>query len=86
MPRTDLVETPHGRCLIVEIPGDGEPDVSTLVGDEVALAASLGPLRRRELVAGRTAMRSSLMPTARAASTKASSRTARVFARITRAA
>lgn len=60
MPRTDLVETPHGRCLIVEIPGDGEPDVSTLVGDEVALAASLGPLRRRELVAGRTAMRSLL--------------------------
>jgi 4'-phosphopantetheinyl transferase EntD len=60
VPRTDLVETPHGRCLIVEIAGDGEPDVTALVGGEVAIAASLGPVRRRELVAGRSALRSLL--------------------------
>jgi enterobactin synthetase component D len=49
---TDLLETPHGRCLIVDI-----NDADDLLGDEVALAAALGPVRRRELIAGRTALR-----------------------------
>lgn len=56
MRRTD-VETPHGRCVIVELAADDEP---ALLGSEQALAESLAPLRRRELVAGRTALREAL--------------------------
>ena len=51
----DLLDTPHGRCLIVEL-----DDTSPLVGDEVAIAAALGPVRRREFVSGRAALRSLL--------------------------
>ena len=57
MPRSELVETPHGRCLIVDIADDADAVAGALVGAEVALAASLGPLRRRELAAGRAALR-----------------------------
>ena len=49
---TDTFDTPHGRCLIVEADESDE-----LIGDELVVAAALGPVRRRELIAGRTAMR-----------------------------
>lgn len=52
MSRSDLVETPHGRCLIVEL-----AEEAPLLGDELALAATLPPARRRELMAGRAALR-----------------------------
>ncbi|HEY5950702.1 MAG TPA: 4'-phosphopantetheinyl transferase superfamily protein [Kofleriaceae bacterium] len=55
--RSELVDTPHGRCLIVEL---GEGDDGPLVGDERAIAAALPALRRREFIAGRTALRSLL--------------------------
>ncbi len=55
MGTTDTLDTPHGRCLIVEL-DDGGP----LVGPEVEIAARLSPVRRREFVAGRTALRSLL--------------------------
>jgi 4'-phosphopantetheinyl transferase EntD len=53
--RSDLVTTPHGQCVIVEI--DAE---AALVGDEVEHAARLPVTRRREFVAGRSALRSLL--------------------------
>ena len=56
MARSDLVDTPHGRVLVLEVDDEliaGEP----LVGSEVAIAANLGPVRRREFVAGRAALR-----------------------------
>lgn len=46
------IDTPHGRCLIVAI-----DDSDELIGEELALAETLGPVRKRELVAGRTALR-----------------------------
>jgi len=52
---SDLIDTPHGRCVIVALDGD-----VPLVGDEVAHAARLTAVRRREFVAGRTALRSLL--------------------------
>jgi 4'-phosphopantetheinyl transferase EntD len=52
----DALDTPHGRCLIVEL----DDDESALLGPEVALAAALPPPRRRELVAGRIALRTLL--------------------------
>jgi enterobactin synthetase component D len=51
----ELVETPHGRCLIVEV-----DDTAPLVGDELSIAAALGPVRKREFIAGRAALRSLL--------------------------
>lgn len=62
MPPSDvslLIETPHGRCVILELAD--EPDVHAhLLGDERALAEGLGPVRRRELITGRAALRSAL--------------------------
>lgn len=55
--RSDLVETPHGRALIIEL---DDAATEPLVGAEVALAAALGPVRKREFVAGRSALRSLL--------------------------
>lgn len=54
----ELVATPHGRCAIVEIDALGA--APPLVGDEVAIAAALTEVRRREFVAGRAALRSLL--------------------------
>lgn len=56
MRRTDIAGTPHGRLVIVEL-DDADADAAPLVGDEHALAAHLGPVRRRELALGRTALR-----------------------------
>lgn len=50
------IDTPHGRCVIVAAAAD-----LPLVGDEHRLAATLGPVRRRELAAGRTALRAALV-------------------------
>ena len=55
MPTRDVVDTPHGRCLVI-----GIDDTAPLVGDVVSLAAALGPVRTRELIAGRTALRTLL--------------------------
>ena len=51
----DVLDTPHGRCLIVEL-----DDTAPLVGDEISIAAALGPVRRREFITGRAALRSLL--------------------------
>jgi enterobactin synthetase component D len=58
VPRSDVLETPHGRCVILEI--DEHDELPLLVGDEHALADQLGPVRRRELATGRAALRSAL--------------------------
>jgi len=55
VPARDVVDTPHGRCVILAI-----EEELPLVGDEHLLAASLGPSRRRELAAGRAALRAAL--------------------------
>ena len=56
MPKSDLVETPHGRALILEL-DDELFEHQPLLGAEHDIAVALGPVRRRELVAGRAAMR-----------------------------
>jgi 4'-phosphopantetheinyl transferase EntD len=57
MATSDLIDTPHGRCVILQLAaGDDAP----LVGTEAALAAELGPVRRRDFMAGRAALRSLL--------------------------
>ena len=56
MRRSELVDTPHGRCIVLEL-DDAE---SPLLGDEVTIAAALAPSRRRELAAGRAALREAL--------------------------
>jgi enterobactin synthetase component D len=48
------LDTPHGRALIVEL---ADSQLETLLPAEQALAKSLGDVRRRELAAGRTALR-----------------------------
>jgi enterobactin synthetase component D len=55
VPDRDVLDTPHGRCVIVAVTAD-----LALVGDEQRLAATLAPKRQRELSAGRTALRSAL--------------------------
>jgi enterobactin synthetase component D len=52
-----LIETPHGRCVILELAADDTPPLHP---SEQPLADSLGPVRRRELAAGRTALRAAL--------------------------
>jgi enterobactin synthetase component D len=54
VPDRDVLETPHGRCVIIAL-GD-----HPLVGEEATLAATLGPVRRRELASGRNALRVAL--------------------------
>jgi 4'-phosphopantetheinyl transferase EntD len=56
MPRSEHVDTPHGRCIVLELDEVDAP----LLGDELAIAAALAPVRRRELVAGRAALREAL--------------------------
>jgi enterobactin synthetase component D len=55
--RSEAFELTHGRCVIVEIDDDDE---SELFPEELAIAAALGPIRKREMIAGRSAMRSAL--------------------------
>ncbi len=56
MPRSEQVDTPHGRCIMLEL-DEAEP---LLLGEELTLAATLVPTRRRELAAGRAALREAL--------------------------
>ncbi len=56
MPRSEQIDTPHGRCIVLELDGDEPPRY----GDELTIAASLAPPRRREFIAGRTALRTAL--------------------------
>lgn len=58
MPRSSEIVTPHGRCILLELDDEGDED--GLLGDEQTIAAGLGPVRRREFVAGRTALRTAL--------------------------
>jgi 4'-phosphopantetheinyl transferase EntD len=55
VPNRDVLDTPHGRCVIIAVSAD-----LALVGDEQLIAANLGPKRQRELSAGRSALRSAL--------------------------
>ena|SRR5436190_9834686 len=59
MPRTEAVDTPHGRCIVLAL-DDAATDEPALIGDEHAIAAALAPIRRREFIAGRTALRTAL--------------------------
>ncbi len=64
MRRSDPLELAHGRCVLVELDdtddGADANDGFPLHPDEVTLAATLSPIRRRELIAGRTALRQAL--------------------------
>jgi enterobactin synthetase component D len=55
MRRRDFVETPIGRCAVVELAED-----VPLVGEEETIAAALSARRRREFIAGRAAIRALL--------------------------
>jgi enterobactin synthetase component D len=57
MPRSNPVQTPHGRCIVLEL-DDG--DALPFVGTEESLFTTTSPTRRRELAAGRAALRSVL--------------------------
>jgi 4'-phosphopantetheinyl transferase EntD len=56
-PRSERLALAHGACVIVEL-DDAAADaaLAALAPDEQRLAGELGPVRRRELVAGRTAL------------------------------
>jgi len=61
--RLELLTTPHGTVALVDLP-DASVDeaAATLAPEEQALARTLSPVRRRELIAGRTALRALLSP------------------------
>jgi 4'-phosphopantetheinyl transferase EntD len=57
VPRSDLIETPHGRCAVLELTEDEvELAYAALPEAEREAAERLSGVRRRELIAGRTAM------------------------------
>ena len=59
--RADLFATPHGTCAIVELTDDVvDRALAALPDGEQALARALSPVRRRELVAGRSALHAAL--------------------------
>jgi 4'-phosphopantetheinyl transferase EntD len=53
--RTDRLALPHGACVIVEL-DEVDAALAALAPAEQQRAAQLGPVRRREFVAGRTAL------------------------------
>jgi len=55
MPRPEHLDTPHGHCVIVE-PDDLAAALAALPAAERVYAATLGEVRRREHIAGRTAL------------------------------
>ena len=57
--RNERIELPHGTCVLVEL-ADLDAAARALSAEEQAHAATLGAIRRREFVAGRTAMRLAL--------------------------
>lgn len=53
----DKLTTPHGSCLLVELDDDALGDaLAALPAAEQTFARTLGDVRRRELIAGRTAL------------------------------
>src|SRR5689334_19859330 len=61
LPRPEALDTPHGRCVLVAVDDDLlAAALAALPGDEQALAAKLSEHRRRELIAGRTALHHAL--------------------------
>ncbi len=61
MPALDRFETAHGVCTIVALEdADVEAAYARLPAAERAYADSLGPLRRREVICGRTALHDAL--------------------------
>jgi enterobactin synthetase component D len=61
MPALDRFETPHGVVTIATLPDDEVEDAyARLPPAERALADSLGPLRRRLVICGRTALHDAL--------------------------
>ncbi len=61
MSERDRFETAHGVCTIVSLADDDvEAAYAALPQQERAFADSLGPLRRREMICGRTALHDAL--------------------------
>lgn len=61
MPSLDRFDTKHGVCTIVALEDrDVEAAYAALPAPERAYADSLGPLRRREVICGRTALHDAL--------------------------
>ena len=61
--RLELLTTPHGTVALVDLPDAAVEDAAAkLAPEEQAFAATLAPVRRRELIAGRTALRALLAP------------------------
>ena len=58
MPRSELIETPHGRCVLVAFDDDDEvaQAIVRLPDAEQALARAKSAHTRRDFVAGRTAL------------------------------
>ncbi len=55
--RVEHLDTPHGRCVLVDLDDDEEAAIAALPAPEQALArAKLLPTTRRDFVAGRTAL------------------------------
>lgn len=57
--RSERIELAHGTCVLVEL-ADLDAALLALAADEQAHAMTLGDVRRREFVGGRTAMRLAL--------------------------
>jgi 4'-phosphopantetheinyl transferase EntD len=67
-PRTDRLAVAHGACVIVALAAaDADAALAALAPAEQERAAQLGPGRRREFIAGRTALRLALAGDAPAA-------------------
>ena len=59
--RLELLTTPHGTVALVDLPDASvEAAAAQLAPEEQAFAATLSAVRRRELIAGRTALRALL--------------------------
>jgi 4'-phosphopantetheinyl transferase EntD len=58
---SDRLALAHGACVVVEL-GDPEAAIASLLPDEQDHARTLAPLRRRDYVAGRTALHLALAP------------------------
>lgn len=56
----ELVATPHGRCVLVQVADDLGPLERALHPDEIAAALAMSPVRRRSFVLGRHALRLAL--------------------------
>ena len=63
MPRSELIGTPHGRCAVIELVDEElEVALAALPSEEREVAERLSGVRRRELIAGRTAIHALIDP------------------------